>query len=405
MIVPEYTAGDWTAVVRPGFVALLGPDVPAATARAVWDSADRGVLGVLAVLSHDGLGSLPPFAIAVARGRRVHVALRGEVEVVADEQVLASGEVSTWTERVLDDVAAVIVRAAGGGEGVELPLTEGVVRASGVRVRLAASDDEPGPVEVPEVAVAAEEPVAGRAVGQIRVAKVVDEQSAPAADEVVDEPVAEEPFVEPAGAEEPVAFEEAAVDDMDDEPATPDESDVVAAVEAFLAGAQVAAPVGPVELEGASAEDHDGMTILSSDLVAIRDRLPAWAADDAPATFHAPAPVAAPARIALSTGLVVDLDRAVLVGRAPQVSRVANRELPRLVTVPSPQQDISRTHAEVRTEGDLVLVTDLDSTNGVHVSRPGEGARRLHPGEPTVVEPGEVVDLGDGVTFVVERGA
>jgi hypothetical protein len=147
------------------------------------------------------------------------------------------------------------------------------------------------------------------------------------------------------------------------------------------------------------------MTIMSADLAEIRDQLPAWAADgDRPALGSA-APAVAPARMVLSTGVVVDLDRAVLVGRAPQVARVTNRELPRLVTVPSPQQDISRTHAEVRAEGDVVLVTDLDSTNGVHVARPGQGARRLHPGEPSVVDPGEVVDLGDGVTFTVERGA
>ena len=112
-----------------------------------------------------------------------------------------------------------------------------------------------------------------------------------------------------------------------------------------------------------------------------------------------------PARLVLSTGLVVPLDRAVLLGRAPQVARVSNRELPRLITVPSPQQDISRTHAEVRVEGDHVLVTDLDSTNGVHVARPGEGARRLHPGEPSVVGLDELVDLGDGVTFSLERGS
>lgn len=165
--------------------------------------------------------------------------------------------------------------------------------------------------------------------------------------------------------------------------------------------------VGP-----ASPDDHDGMTILSSDLAQIREQLPAWAAQwpDEGAT---PGPFAVPttatpehpaARIVLSTGLDVTLDRTVLLGRAPQVARVTNRELPRLVAVPSPQQDISRTHAEVRAEGDHVLVTDLHSTNGVHVSRPGEGARRLHPGEPSVVAPGETVDLGDGVTFVVERG-
>ena len=135
---------------------------------------------------------------------------------------------------------------------------------------------------------------------------------------------------------------------------------------------------------GASLDDHDGLTILSTDLADIRDQFPSWAADDVPgpfATHRHPTP----ARLVLSTGLVVPLDRAVLLGRAPQVARVSNRELPRLITVPSPQQDISRTHAEVRVEGDHVLVTDLDSTNGVHVARPGEGARRLHPGEPSLV--------------------
>ncbi|WP_136519653.1 FHA domain-containing protein [Cellulomonas telluris] len=164
-----------------------------------------------------------------------------------------------------------------------------------------------------------------------------------------------------------------------------------------------APPAGaPVEV---SDDDHDGMTILSSDLARLRDRLPAWTHDAVPGPFPAPEPAPLPARIVLSTGLVVDLDRAVLLGRAPQVSRVTNRELPRLVTVPSPNQDISRTHAEVRLEGDHVVVTDLDSTNGVHVSRPGEGVRRLQAGEPSVVGTDEVVDLGDGVTFTVERSA
>ena len=94
-----------------------------------------------------------------------------------------------------------------------------------------------------------------------------------------------------------------------------------------------------------------------------------------------------------------------LIGRAPQVSRVSNAQLPRLVTVPSPTSDISRTHAQVRQDGDDVLVTDLHSTNGVVVSRVGAAPQRLHPGEPSVVEPGDVVDIGDGVTFTVELGA
>ncbi|WP_448629153.1 FHA domain-containing protein [Cellulomonas soli] len=84
---------------------------------------------------------------------------------------------------------------------------------------------------------------------------------------------------------------------------------------------------------------------------------------------------------------------------------MANRELPRLVTVPSPQQDISRTHAEVRVDSGDVLVTDLGSTNGVQVLDEHGQTRRLHPGEPSRVAVGETVDLGDGVTFTVERGS
>jgi len=180
----------------------------------------------------------------------------------------------------------------------------------------------------------------------------------------------------------------------------PGQDSVVAEAEAVLHAQHGAVASGEV-----APDDHDGLTILSSDLVAIRDQLPSWAGDEVPGPFRvvAPAPPAV-SRLVLSTGAVVPLDRSVLLGRAPQVLRVTNSEIPRLVSVPSPQQDISRTHAEVRAEGEDVLVTDLQSTNGVLVSRDGERARRLHPGEPTVVRPGELVDLGDGVTFTVERG-
>ncbi|HEY0119171.1 MAG TPA: FHA domain-containing protein [Cellulomonas sp.] len=147
-------------------------------------------------------------------------------------------------------------------------------------------------------------------------------------------------------------------------------------------------------------EDHEGLTIVSGELARIRASVPPVAL--APA--HA-VPSPAPARLVLSTGLVVPLDRTVLMGRAPQVGRVSAHDVPRLVTVPSPQLDISRTHARVRQEGEHVVVTDLDSLNGVRVARAGAPERRLHPGEPTVVAAGEVVDLGDGVTFTVEPGA
>ncbi len=157
---------------------------------------------------------------------------------------------------------------------------------------------------------------------------------------------------------------------------------------------------GAVAEPATALDDHEGLTIVTGDLARLRAGLPA------PAPVPAPV-LAAPARsrLRLSTGLVVPLERTVLIGRAPQVGRVAAHDLPRLVTVPSPNLDISRTHAEVRQEGEHVVVTDLESLNGVRVARPGTPERRLHPGEPTVVAAGEVVDLGDGVTFTVDAGA
>jgi hypothetical protein len=117
-----------------------------------------------------------------------------------------------------------------------------------------------------------------------------------------------------------------------------------------------------------------------------------------------PVPVPRPvlARIRLTTGEVVDVDRPVVIGRAPYASSVAASDPPRLVTVPSPNQDISRAHAQIRAADWQLVVSDLHSTNGTTVRPPGRAPQRLHPGQEMVVEPGWAVDLGDGVSFVVE---
>ena len=89
------------------------------------------------------------------------------------------------------------------------------------------------------------------------------------------------------------------------------------------------------------------------------------------------------ARLDFSTGERVDVDRVVLVGRAPEARGFAAGEQPRLVTLASPHQEISSTHLEVRPgtgpdEGWAVL-TDLGSTNGtwlVAARRGGRGAAR-----------------------------
>ncbi|MBW9111616.1 FHA domain-containing protein, partial [Microbacterium ureisolvens] len=110
----------------------------------------------------------------------------------------------------------------------------------------------------------------------------------------------------------------------------------------------------------------------------------------------------APGRVRVSTGQVLPLDRTIVIGRRPRSTRVSGTDLPHLVAVDSPQQDISRSHVELRVEGESIVATDLRTTNGTTLLRPGADPVRLHPGEGTVVIPGDVLDLGDGITVAIE---
>ena len=112
------------------------------------------------------------------------------------------------------------------------------------------------------------------------------------------------------------------------------------------------------------------------------------------------------ARLVISNGETVEVDRAVLIGRAPDARQIA-AEQPRLVTVPSPQQEISSTHLEVRpgsgSDHGAAVVTDLGSTNGTVLVQPGLAPEDLQPGVAVQVLPGATLDLGDGVTIQVDN--
>ncbi len=351
--VSSYVPGDWTAVVSEGFVALLGPATAPATAERLWFGSQEQLSFIdgLSVLAADGFGAMQPFVLSVRGDDGVtHVAVRGDVVVdaqVQDTVVTIDGHgVATWTERNLGGVSALAVRVPGaaGADGPDLPLVAGVVRAGGLRAPHGAkigSADESADSEEPAPVDSLPAPVATVAPAK----EAARKKSAPA-----------------KPAPEPVA----------------NTGVTTIAAEKFVEEAPV-----------------DDSTIQSGSRA---EALPAFPGQDEAASSDGAA-----AQLVLNTGLIVALDRPVLLGRAPQAARVSSREMPRLVAVPSPQQDISRTHAEVRMDGDDVLVTDLDSTNGVHVLRPGGGARRLRPGEPRVLAADETIDLGDGVTFVVER--
>ncbi len=100
---------------------------------------------------------------------------------------------------------------------------------------------------------------------------------------------------------------------------------------------------------------------------------------------------------------VVPLDREVFVGRNPAPLRIQSGTIPRLVAVPSPSSDVSRTHLSVRQLGGSVIVTDLRSTNGSRVEVPGSPPRTLRQGESMVVSVGSRIDIGDGNVIEVHR--
>jgi hypothetical protein len=162
---------------------------------------------------------------------------------------------------------------------------------------------------------------------------------------------------------------------------------------------QPAAPSVIPPLPAAELGDHDGATITSSELAALRQRR---STSDETATQVIPVVPGSAGRIRVSTGQVVELDRTVIIGRRPRSTRASGDSMPHLVAVESPQQDISRNHLEVRPEAGSVVVIDLHTTNGSTLLRPGADPVRLHPGEQTLVLSGDVVDLGDGVTIAFE---
>ncbi|MBT2548505.1 FHA domain-containing protein [Arthrobacter sp. ISL-65] len=108
-------------------------------------------------------------------------------------------------------------------------------------------------------------------------------------------------------------------------------------------------------------------------------------------------------RLRLSTGELIDLDESIVIGRQPSVSRVQGGTMPRLVQVASPGGDISRSHVEVRLEGWHVMLCDLKATNGTVLVREGQPPRRLAQNEMAIILDGDIAELGDDVSLRFEE--
>ncbi|SDH36644.1 FHA domain-containing protein [Agrococcus jejuensis] len=412
-----YVSGDAWCIVHGGLLVVLdrGLDAPTATA-------------IHAVMTPAGLRD-EPLALAVLEPVVDGWLLwrRRGVPAVADVPLPERGG-EAWGSDLLP-VGATVAFGAVGALDEAMPLEGGVVRASAVRVELvdaSADDAEVVGAIVPLHAVAPVEDAPEAPSAQAPVA-----EEAPA---VEPEPVAEvapepepEPTPEPELAPEPAPASTPA-------PAPEPIVGLIDSVPGFIRPATVVEV--PDELP---MGDHDGMTITGDAARALaaaaREQQPQAAAPVlGPATgpvvlstlcaeghVNPPgatscacgAPIATGsadqrsrpefAELVLPNGERVPLGRGVVLGRRPRSRRIEDGRVPRLVTVHSPSEDISRSHLEVRCEDWNVLAIDLESTNGTVLLREGAAPMRLRADAPQLVAFGDRLDLGDGVIVRVER--
>lgn len=101
-------------------------------------------------------------------------------------------------------------------------------------------------------------------------------------------------------------------------------------------------------------------------------------------------------------GRTVGLDRPILLGRKPVATGLVNGEVPSTVALDDPEQELSRTHVELRIEEWQVVVVDRGSLNHTFVQVPGQQQRQLYPNDPTPIPPGTRISLGNAVSCTFE---
>ena len=173
----------------------------------------------------------------------------------------------------------------------------------------------------------------------------------------------------------------------------PDESSQAASAHASPAAHSSPAAVGPQVLAVLCEKGHPNATHASS------CRICSSPLGSTAVTVPRPSL----GRIILSTGEEVALDQDIIIGRRPRSSAGAGRQPARLVIVPSPRKQISRSHCELRIDDWDVRLHDLGSNNGTYLTRPGQAPVRLDENVPTVLKPGDVVELGEEISFRMEE--
>ncbi|WP_114422373.1 FHA domain-containing protein [Nocardioides houyundeii] len=374
-------AGTWLAAFGPE-TSVLVPAAQKSRIAGLWalvdDAAPFEV--VLDALLAQGLGGIDDFVVVAASDSSARVLVRGSASAsvhTATGTVEVTGQDRVWGEQSFTDVTALVLTLPDSAPtGPEVSLTQGLLRVGsvvwGTPGEIPVDDAVPGqgPVEVPAEPVA--EPLAAEPLAPEPAAVPDLEAAAAAIPEVEPVPETASPAGPPAGPE-PVVLTPAVA-------GLPPEAD---------------------ETGEHPALDHDGMTQTGAQPGPVPQ-------PGIPGQPQAPSVTSRPvARLVFSHGTTAEVDRAILVGRAPEARRFTPGDQPQLITVPSPHQEVSSTHLEIRpgsgVDHGMAVVTDLGSTNGTLLVQPGLPQEDLQPGIAVSLMPGAILDLGDGVTIQVTQ--
>ena len=435
----SYAPGDWLVLAGP--TSLVMVDSPAlddpSLISTLWDQvvSSSSMTDLAARLAGYRLDTLPSLAAFFWTENGMRSLVRGNVSVleVPSGRVLAQGEgIQTWTEVGLGEIRRVLIEPDAGGEdnGAEMPLIIGAVRASSVLLDCT----EEARVSSPQ--------------GQLEPLLDADSESESAASDPV------EPAEGPAQREAEDSADRLTPVDEDVPPAFWDDSPAGGAAAGApvpggpvggLATEQMEDPFGDAERSTARVEPEPSPALDPEVQAQMENADTQLMTSPFPPPDPTPPPIGVPqdslvmavvcpyghpspqnatscrvcgspiapqgprllprpalAILRASDGSTATVDRAVLVGRAPSAQRSSARA-PRLLTVPSPGHDISRTHVEIAPDGWQIAVTDLNSTNGTVLVRPeGVDRQQLAPGETVVVQLGTVVELGDGISVLID---
>lgn len=452
---PRWTVGQGTAVTWPGGLALLGPDVSAATAERLWSRMKRepGLGTFLKTLSESverGFLDLPPFAVAVFSETQCHVAVRGDYTVdiasTTGTEALDGEAVTTWAERVVAMPQFVSLSPIGTTiEAEGAPLADGLVPAGQVWAGIRPVDSPPaaaGPVPTAKATPAAVKDAtpAAQPVNPVEPAVAAEPESqvperatrAPEGQATV--APGEELSTLLPDREETAADDEAENAPEADDPGTDAEDDGPNAYASLFAPSELelpeeapAHPLASDQLDGDTIAEEGQVEFMLPVPVATtapRPGAPTAPAQNVLARFcdrgHANPPergncfvcgalVSGEARQTARPQLgwvrvegleTLPLVGPVIVGRNPSSAVLRLPQSPRLLALPF--EHISSTHLAFLLEGWRVLVRDLRSKNGSFLRRNDRPPVRL-PETPYPLSPGDHIELGKGITIHLDK--